>query len=121
MTSKQPYPEGFKIEAVKQITERRHRVADVSTQTGVSQPSLYRWIKAYSAPTAERQAQLSRTDEMPRLKAELRRVTEEREIQKKPPRILPGSPGEVCVHEGTRGTTQRAAHVPGHAGAFLRL
>ena len=33
--TKQPYPEEFKIEAVKQITERGHRVADVSTRLGV--------------------------------------------------------------------------------------
>ena len=37
MQSKQPYPEEFKIEAVKQITERGHRVADVSARIGVSQ------------------------------------------------------------------------------------
>ena len=49
MTAKQPYPEEFKIEAVKQITERGHRVADVSARIGVSQHSLYKWIKAYSA------------------------------------------------------------------------
>ena len=34
MTTKQPYPEEFKIEAVKQITERGHRVADVSDLVG---------------------------------------------------------------------------------------
>ena len=54
MTSKQPYPEEFKIEAVKQITERGHRVADVSTRIGVSQHSLYKWIKAYAVPAPER-------------------------------------------------------------------
>ena len=48
MTTKQPYPEEFKIEAVKQITERGHRVADVSARIGVSQHSLYKWIKAYA-------------------------------------------------------------------------
>ncbi|SON96620.1 transposase (fragment) [Xanthomonas citri pv. fuscans] len=44
--SKQRYPEEFKIEAVKQITERGHKVADVSARLGVSQHSLYQWIKA---------------------------------------------------------------------------
>jgi len=83
MTAKQPYPEEFRIEAVKQITERGHRVADVSARIGVSQHSLYKWIKAYSAPKAERQAQVSQTEELRRLKAELRRVTEERDILKK--------------------------------------
>ena len=49
----------------------------------MSQHSLYKWIKAYSAPKAERQAQVSQTEELRRLKAELRRVTEERDILKK--------------------------------------
>jgi hypothetical protein len=44
------YPEEFKIEAVKQITERGHRVADVSARIGVSQHSLYKWIKRYQCP-----------------------------------------------------------------------
>ena len=34
-------------------------------------------------PPGERQAQLSQTDELRRLKAELKRVTEERDILKK--------------------------------------
>ena len=92
MASKQPYPEEFKIEAVKQITERHHRVADVSARIGVSQHSLYRWIKVYSAPKAERQAQVSRTEELRRLKSELRRVTEERDILKKAVGIFSGPP-----------------------------
>ena len=39
--SKQRYPEEFKTEAVKQITERGHKVADVSARLGVSQHSLW--------------------------------------------------------------------------------
>ena len=81
--TKQPYPEEFKIEAVKQITERGHRVADVSARIGVSQHSLYKWIKAYAVPAPERQMQTSQTEELRRLKAELKRVTEERDILKK--------------------------------------
>lgn len=38
--TKQPYPKDFKIEAVKQITERGHKVADVSKRIGVSRHSL---------------------------------------------------------------------------------
>ena len=52
--TKQPYPEEFKIEAVKQITERGHRVADVSTRLGVSQHSLYKWIKEQKTPAGQR-------------------------------------------------------------------
>jgi transposase len=81
--SKQRYPEEFKAEAVKQITERGHKVADVSARLGVSQHSLYQWVKARQTPPAERQAQASQADEVRRLKNELKRVTEERDILKK--------------------------------------
>ena len=47
MSSKR-YAEEFKIEAVKQITERRYPVAGVSARLGVSQHSLYKWVKEYS-------------------------------------------------------------------------
>lgn len=81
--SKQRYPEEFKTEAVKQITERGHKVADVSARLGISQHSLYQWIKARQMSPDQRQAQGSQADEMRRLKAELKRVTEERDILKK--------------------------------------
>lgn len=83
MKTNQPYPEEFKIEAVKQISERGHKVADVSARIGVSQHSLYKWIKVYGVPKPERQAQASQAEELRRLRAELRRVTEERDILKK--------------------------------------
>jgi len=81
--SKQRFPEEFKAEAVKQITERGHKVSEVATRLGVSQHSLYQWIKARRTHLGERQAQLSQTDELRRLKAELKRVTEERDILNK--------------------------------------
>jgi len=36
MKTNQPYPDEFKTEAVKQITERGHKVAEVSARIGVS-------------------------------------------------------------------------------------
>jgi len=81
--SKQRYPEEFKTEAVKQITERGHKVADVSARLGVSQHSLYQWIKAHRMAAAQRQAQGSQAEELRKLKAELNRVTEERDLLKK--------------------------------------
>ena len=82
MSSKR-YPEEFKIEAVKQITERGHAVADVASRIGVSQHSLYEWIKRYSLPVAERIQVQGQVAEIRRLKAELKRVSEERDILKK--------------------------------------
>jgi transposase len=83
MKTNQSYPEEFKIEAVKQVTQRGHKVAEVSARIGVSQHSLYKWIKIYGAPKAERQEQATQAEELRRLKAELKRVTEERDILKK--------------------------------------
>ena len=77
------YPEEFKIEAVRQIVDRGHPVAEVSARLGVSQHSLYKWIKQQQTPPGQRQEQLSQAEELRRLKAELKRVTEERDILKK--------------------------------------
>ena len=82
MSSKR-YAEEFKIEAVKQITERRHPVAEVSARLGVSQHSLYEWVKRYSHPEPMRIEAQSQQAELKRLRAELKRVTEERDILKK--------------------------------------
>jgi transposase len=41
--------EEFKIEAVRQITDRGYSVADVSRRLGVTTHSLYAWIKKYGA------------------------------------------------------------------------
>ena len=81
--STQRYPEEFRIEAVKQILEHGHRVADVSRRLGVSTHILCKWIKLQQNPTVQRLEQSSQSEEMRRLKAELKRVTEERDILKK--------------------------------------
>lgn len=82
MSSKR-YPDEFKIEAVKQVTERGYAVADVANRIGVSQHSLYEWIKKYSLPEPQRIKAAGQSAEIRRLKAELKRVTEERDILKK--------------------------------------
>jgi len=82
MSSKR-YPEEFKIEAVKQVTDRGHSAPDVAKRLGVSQPTLYDWIKRYGLPEGERLEQQTQSAEIRRLKSELKRVTEERDILKK--------------------------------------
>ncbi len=44
--SQKRFPEEFKIEAVRQIVERGHPVAEVSARLGVRTPSLYKRMKA---------------------------------------------------------------------------
>ena len=82
--SNKRYPEEFKIEAVKQVTENKYPIAEVSSRLGVSQHSLYQWVKLYGLPESERVEAQSQQAELRRLKAELKRVTEERDILKNP-------------------------------------
>lgn len=77
------YTEEFKIEAVKQVTDRGYPVADVAERLGISQHSLYQWVKQFSVPETQRAEARNQQDEIRRLKSELRRVTEERDILKK--------------------------------------
>ncbi len=81
--SNQRFPEEFKIEAVRQVTERGLPVADVAARLGMSAHSLYAWIKRYSKPEAQRMQEDDQQAELRRLRAELKRVTEERDILKK--------------------------------------
>lgn len=83
MSKQQRYPEEFKIEAIRQVTERQHPVAEVAGRLGVSTHSIYAWLKRYSTQTGQKQQDVSHQDEIRQLKAELRRVTEERDILKK--------------------------------------
>jgi transposase len=77
------YTDEFKIEAVKQVTDRGYSVADVAERLGVTTKSLYDWIKLYGESAEQYQAAKQRDEEVRRLKAELKRVTEERDILKK--------------------------------------
>lgn len=47
--SKSNFSDEFKRDAVRQITERRYPVAEVSQRPGVSQHSLYEWKKKFAA------------------------------------------------------------------------
>jgi transposase len=75
------FSDEFKRDAVAQITERGYPVAEVSKRLGVSPHSLYAWKKKFSKPSGSGDA--DETAEIRRLKKELARVTEERDILKK--------------------------------------
>src|SRR5690606_25788038 len=120
MSSKR-YTEEFKVEAVRQVTDRGHSVAEVADRLGVSIHSLYTWRKQYGRSGPERAATADQADELRRLKSELRRVTEERDILKKPRRTLPSSPGEVRLHARPRTGVPGAQRVPGVGRAPQRL
>ena len=77
------YTEEFKIEAVKQITERGHSVSDDCHRLGVSGYSLYAWLKKYGNGPQRTTREEDQAAEIKRLRAELNRVSEERDILKK--------------------------------------
>lgn len=76
------YTEKFKLGAVAQVTAKGHRVTSVARRLGVSTKSLYDWVKRYG-DTPDADSLSAEHDEIKRLKAELRRVIEERDILKK--------------------------------------
>lgn len=76
------YTEEFKLGAVAQVTDKGHSVTSVAGRLGVSTKSLYDWVKRYGSHQS-RSAGSADDAEIKRLKAELRRVTEERDILKK--------------------------------------
>lgn len=77
------YPEEFKIEAVKQVTQRGHSVADVASRLDITSHSIYNWLKKYGPQAPEHQAKAGETARIRQLEKELKRVTEERDILKK--------------------------------------
>lgn len=82
MSSKR-YSCEFKAGAVKQVLEQDRSVRDVATRLGVSVDSLYAWVREQRKVPAIGQADASLAAENRRLQAEVRRLTEERDILKK--------------------------------------
>ena len=82
---RQRYTPEFKDEAVRQVTDRGRAVAEVAVRLGVSSHSLYKWVRAVRPSKDEAQSGelLETKKEVLRLRAELRRVEEERDILKK--------------------------------------
>jgi len=91
MSKGKRYTQEFKIEAVKQITERGYSVAEVSDRLGICTKTLYYWHSQLS----EKPKQAKSSDEQLRiakLESELKRVTEERDILKKAARYFASNP-----------------------------
>lgn len=82
MSSKR-YTEEFKIEAVKQITERGYSVQEVANRLGTTTHSIYAWRKKYGQGPQKAAEHDEQQAEIQRLRNELKRVTEERDILKK--------------------------------------
>ncbi len=92
--SNQRYTPEFKDEAIRQVIDRGHSVAEVSERLGVSTHSLYKWINAVKPDKSEQHEHelLEAKREILNLRAELRRAEEERDFLKKAARYFASQP-----------------------------
>ena len=74
------FTDEFKRDAVAQITERGYPAREVSARPGVSTHSLYAWKRKFAKVVS---CEAEKDAEIRRLKRELARVSEERDILKK--------------------------------------
>jgi len=78
------YAPEFKDEAVKQVIDKGHSVVDVAKRLGITEGVLYTWVSKFKKADEPQSSDLKLMQaEMAKLKAELRRTTEERDILKK--------------------------------------
>ena len=76
------YTQEFKIAAVQQITQEGHSIPDVARTLGITTKSLYNWRTRYGDNAPEYEANQAQEGELKRLKAQLKRVTQVRDILK---------------------------------------
>jgi len=92
--SSQRYSPEFKDEAVRQVIDRGYSVSEVASRLGVSTHSLHKWVKAAKPDkSAEQDKELFEAkSEILRLRSQLRRTEEERDILKKAARYFASQP-----------------------------
>ena len=80
------YSQEFKDGAIKQVVDGGHPVREVAERLGISQKSLYTWLRNHKArPRGVKQLESfeAMRAENARLKVELKRTKEERDILRK--------------------------------------
>jgi transposase len=93
MSKGKRYTEEFKVEALKQITERGYSVLEVAERLGISTKSLYHWRSQLGGNKKVVARKVSDDSvRIAKLEAELKRVTEERDILKKAARYFASQP-----------------------------
>ncbi|WP_425126256.1 transposase [Burkholderia gladioli] len=73
----------FRTEAVRQVVELGASVKQVAARLGVSTWSLHRWVRERHIPPPAADASREQSSEIQWLRAELLRVTEERDMLEK--------------------------------------
>ena len=72
---------------------RGYSVSEVAKRLGTTTHSLYLWLKKYGDPSPRQADKADLTVENARLKADLKRMTEERDILKKAAKYFANDPG----------------------------
>ena len=83
------FTDEFKRDAVARVVDRGYWVAEVSERLGISTKSLYTWKTQFSQPRKQSIETTEQAAEIRRLKKELARVSEERDILKNRPGLGP--------------------------------
>ena len=83
MQTRKTYSEEFRREAAMQVIDNGYSVTEVADRLGISSKSLYNWVTKYRKPEHLRFSESAEAAELRKLKTELKRVTEERDILKK--------------------------------------
>ena len=76
------YTQEFKIAVVKQITQKGYSIPAVARRLWITTKSIYNWQTGYGDNAPEHEANQAQEGELKRLRAELKRVTQERDIFK---------------------------------------
>jgi len=77
------YPAEFKESAIKLAIESKQPFAQTARELGITKSSLYNWVNKYSKPKEVMRDDEHLYDELKRLKKELDKVTQERDLLKK--------------------------------------
>jgi len=77
------YTQEFRDEAVRQVLERKYPAKEVAERLGIALNTLYIWIRKARPAQAEAEELAAQKKEIQRLKAELKRTQEERDILRK--------------------------------------
>lgn len=77
------YSAEFKESAIKLAIESKQPFAQTARALGITKSSLYNWVNKYSRPKVVMRDDEHLYDELKRLKKELDKVTQERDLLKK--------------------------------------
>lgn len=83
MNAGKPYPEEFKQEAIKLVTEQGMGPSQVARDLGIGLDTLHRWLRAARPPVEGATDAPTDTAELVRLRRENEQLRMERDILKK--------------------------------------